>query len=323
MQGKEQLTLAKQIDETVFALGSVIREGVVEKDFYVTKIIHAISDLNHDYYNLVFQGGTCLAKAYKVIPRMSEDCDFRIEIKTSVTTLSKTKARNKLKEFRDEIIKLLEASGFVISKDNILVRDEGRFMSMKLQYDTLYSQQSALKPFLALDFFLAEVKTPTVKLPVTTLIRETIGNAVNHLEKTICCISIVETAAEKMVGLTRRIMTIGHRQYYEDSALVRHIYDLYKINQANKLGDDFTQLVIEILKTEIEKFKSHNVDYFADPRKESKRALQVLKSPVWEKHWEEFVDAMVFEQKPPTYKKALQNLNELAELCFSKKAKES
>ena len=72
--------LLKQIDATAKKLG--IDSAVIEKDIYVTKIIHIMSQLEHEHYRLVFQGGTCLAKAHKIIPRMSEDCDFRIEKKS-------------------------------------------------------------------------------------------------------------------------------------------------------------------------------------------------------------------------------------------------
>jgi len=50
----------------------------VEKDFYVTRLIHALSKIENINYSLHLQGGTCLAKAHKITERMSEDCDFRI-----------------------------------------------------------------------------------------------------------------------------------------------------------------------------------------------------------------------------------------------------
>lgn len=80
---KTQLTLDElqnQIETTGIKLK--LSPFVVEKDIYVTKIIHVLSHLDHDYYRLIFQGGICLAKAHKLVPRMSEDCDFRMEAKT-------------------------------------------------------------------------------------------------------------------------------------------------------------------------------------------------------------------------------------------------
>ena len=48
-------------------------EAVVEKDYYVTQVIHALSAVENEYFRLVFCGGTCLAKAHKIVSRMSED----------------------------------------------------------------------------------------------------------------------------------------------------------------------------------------------------------------------------------------------------------
>jgi predicted nucleotidyltransferase component of viral defense system len=44
---------------------------VVEKDYYVTQVIHMLSGLENEYFRLVFCGGTCLAKAHKIVKRMS------------------------------------------------------------------------------------------------------------------------------------------------------------------------------------------------------------------------------------------------------------
>lgn len=314
---RNQLTLddlKDQIEATSFKLN--LGQFAVEKDIYVTEIIHLISTLNHDHYRLVFQGGTCLAKAHKIIPRMSEDCDFRIEIKSSAPKLSKVKSRNKLRDFRLEIVDLLKKTGFIVEKDNTHVCNEGRFMNMKLQYESLYKQQSSLKPFMSLDFFFADIKTPTLELPVTTLIKNTLGGTVNYPEKMIVCMSIAETAAEKWVGLTRRIATTQHRQHYNDSSLVRHIYDLYKINQLGKLETSFMELVRQLIVAEITRFKTHNVVYAKEPIKEIESVLQILNSDEWQQNWDQLVNDMVFEQNPPSYKHALQDFNRLSKQCL-------
>ena len=51
---------------------------VIEKDLYVTLAIAALMQVNNPYFKLIFQGGTALAKAHRIVQRMSEDCDFRI-----------------------------------------------------------------------------------------------------------------------------------------------------------------------------------------------------------------------------------------------------
>ena len=304
-------TLFKQIDAVAKKLG--IDSIAVEKDIYVTKIIHVMSQVEHESYRLVFQGGTCLAKAHKIIPRMSEDCDFRIEKKSSIE-LSRTKARNELKDFRQVIKINLKQAGFATDDSTIKTRDEGHLINIRLDYPSIYAQKfSALKPFLAVDFSLGDTKMPTIDLPITTLIKNTLGAVIKHPQKSIACVSISETVAEKLVGLTRRISTIQYRQHYNDPSLVRHIYDLYKINEAGKLEKEFTALIAKILPEEMDKFKTHNVQYTSNPHREINQALKILEAKEWRQNWEQFIDDMVFEQNPPSYDKALENLNRLSE----------
>lgn len=81
-----------------------IDESVAEKDFYVTQVIAIVSTVKHDLYDLIFQGGTSLAKAHRIIERMSEDCDFRVRFKNPGLKLSKESKRKALRQFRHDII---------------------------------------------------------------------------------------------------------------------------------------------------------------------------------------------------------------------------
>lgn len=56
-------------------------EAVIEKDYYVTQVIEALSTIENEYFRLIFCGGTCLAKAHKIVKRMSEDIDFKVQLK--------------------------------------------------------------------------------------------------------------------------------------------------------------------------------------------------------------------------------------------------
>jgi predicted nucleotidyltransferase component of viral defense system len=54
--------------------------AIIEKDYYVTHIINSLSGIENEYFRLIFAGGTCLAKAHKIVKRMSEDVDFKIQL---------------------------------------------------------------------------------------------------------------------------------------------------------------------------------------------------------------------------------------------------
>ncbi len=305
--------LKKQIAETstILNLGS----DIIEKDFYVTKAIHSLASIEDDNYRLIFQGGTCLSKAHQIVLRMSEDCDFRIEADENLSSLSRTQQRKCIKDLRDNIVSSLEADGFDVDKENLKVCDEGRFINLQLEFSSVFLKTNHLKPFIAVDLFLDGVKSSVVSLPITTLIQKTLGDGVNHEVKDVSCVSVVETAAEKWVGLTRRLATIKHREYYNDPTLVRHIYDLYKIQEIESLDKEFHGLVQSILKNETEKFKTHNNDYFENPIKEIQRSYSVLLEPNWKANWDNFVEDMVFEKDPPTFEEAINKFFELSKTC--------
>jgi predicted nucleotidyltransferase component of viral defense system len=293
----------QQILETTDLL-KLISPAFVEKDFYVTRLIHVLSQIENPYYHLCFQGGTCLAKAYQITERMSEDCDFRIGLQPGISFKRET-----LRAFRQTIVRFLRENGFDCSDDVIRVRNLGQFMELRIPYPSLYSEESSiLKPYLAVEFFLNTVKLPTQIQSVTTLIRQTLGETAPHPIGKMRCLSPLETAAEKWVALTRRIATMDYRAYYQDAHLVRHLYDLYRIEQSGYLFDEtMAQLVAVIAEGDRQQYKNHNPAYFTNPGYEIRRALQILKdNDMWQAHWQKFMAQMVFGEKPP-YVDVLEN----------------
>ena len=55
-------------------------EHVVEKDYWVTQLLQNLSRYEHHQY-VIFKGGTCLSKGYKLISRFSEDIDLALDDK--------------------------------------------------------------------------------------------------------------------------------------------------------------------------------------------------------------------------------------------------
>lgn len=287
-----------------------INKILVEKDYHVTRVIHALSGAENEYFKLVFQGGTCLSKAHRITQRMSEDCDFRMEAKTLSKTLSKTALRNELREFRASLIQILIKNGFPINKDKIKVRDEGNFMRFWAPYDTLYPDLHTFKPDILLEFIKIGTKTPTVNLPVTTLIKQTLGKAIDHAEKNIDCVSVTETAAEKWVALTRRVARAEANGYRNsDMKLIRHIYDLNAIAMQNVIGTEFSDLVSNIVLEERLRYKNHSETYYLDPVQEIKKAIDALRTnPIWQNYWHKFTTVMVFQREKPKFEEVIKTL---------------
>ena len=294
-----------------------LSQFAIEKDLYVTKAISVLMAVPDDTFKLVFQGGTALAKAHNYIERMSEDCDFRLAYKVPSENRKKDAQRKLLRGFRKNLLKALSENGFELAEDAVRVRNEGQFISMRARYVSVYDAPMSLKPYLALEFFLGQVKTPTVERTVTSLIRQTLGEKIAHPEVSVQCMSIPETAAEKWVALTRRVATMEQRKHYYDQALVRHIYDLTMINRNHPLKEtDFAKLVGEIVEGDRQHFKTHSDIFHQDPIKAIQHALHELEhNPMWRENWENFMDTMVYGDKP-TYEDAMKVLKSISAVAL-------
>ena len=55
--------------------------------------VHPLSNIENEYFRLIFCGGTCLAKAHKLVQRMSEDVDFKVQLKIN-ENFSKSRLKN-------------------------------------------------------------------------------------------------------------------------------------------------------------------------------------------------------------------------------------
>jgi predicted nucleotidyltransferase component of viral defense system len=270
----------------------VLVPSIVEKDYYVTQVLSILAKVANDYTSLVFAGGTCLAKAHRVVKRMSEDVDFKFQKKPECSELSKNSYLKTLKTFRDEIIYSLEKNGFICKKT--VVRNEGKYLSIELEYTSVFDPNPTLRPHLLLEFTASEISLPTQMLPITTLIQDTLQ--IIDLESfTLPCISIEETAAEKWVGLTRRLAASERGHFKEDPTLVRHVYDLSIIYGASEIGQNFFSLAEKIIFNDANQFKNQYPEYFSNPKKEIQRSLDILKNnPEWEKRYFHFMETISF-----------------------------
>lgn len=308
-----------QLQDQIRAVSEILglSEFVIEKDLFVTKAISVVNTVTHDIFDLIFQGGTSLAKAYGIIERMSEDCDFRMRLKMPDMVSSKEMKRIELRKFRYDLIYVLRENGFIIDDEDVCVRNEGQFMSIRARYSSIYYVPHGIKPYIALEFFLGNIKTAIEEKNIETLIQQTLDTKLKYYNSTVNCVSVVETAAEKWVALTRRIATIAHRQHYKNASLVRHLYDLYKINEGGYIDDKFGTLVSKIVLDDRSQYKKHNLNYFANPVTEIRRAITELHhSAFWLDSWNQFTKVMVFEKSPPHFQDVLSSFNALSGDAF-------
>ncbi len=275
-----------------FALAQV---AAVEKDWHVVRALRAVTAVNADPFRLAFAGGTTLARAHKLVQRMSEDVDLKIVLPEGVV-LSGNRRRIQLGALRDRITSSLQAAGFAIDpKDErqLRSRDANAYTCYQLSYAPLEGQGIQLRPTLQVELSYAPLRLPPVSLPLSTFVAEAHRQAPEIA--VIECVSVTETAAEKLVALTRRsAMVQAVPGTPNDSTLVRHLYDLHTIRR-HADRPRLIELARLIAQQDAYDFRYRYPAYLADIPGESRRGLSFWTQPgAGPQLYSNFVAAMVY-----------------------------
>lgn len=227
-----------------------ISESFVEKDWYVTQALSIISQINHSDFQLVFSGGTALSKAHQLIQRFSEDIDFLI---IAPKEFQNRKDRSHLKK---KIVESLKSRGFQITDKHIKARNDNRFIGIDLDYKTNFDRSHSLRPHLQIEMTFKTTQLPTIEKSVSSFVAQ-LSNKPAEVES-IDCLDPVENAADKLSGLTWRVLDRDRNSPYDDPALVRHIHDLAMLKDMALNHTAFSSLVTVCMEQDKERFKSNS-----------------------------------------------------------------
>lgn len=269
--------------------------GLVEKDLHVVRAIAAIAAIDAAPFSLVFGGGTALARAHRIIRRMSEDVDFKV-VPLPAAPVSRSALRRQLERLRHSVSEALQAAGFAFDpadKSAARARDEGRYAVWHLPYASESGAGEGLRPSVMVELNHAALRRPTVTLPVSSFVAEATRRPPEV--PSIACVGITETAAEKLVSLTRRTaMEMAGASRDPDPTLVRHIYDLHMMRDMIDPAE-VADLARAIAETDAAEFASQFPAYVADIAGETRKALDALRSdPLHRERYNRFVAAMVY-----------------------------
>lgn len=113
-------------------------------------------------------------------------------------------------------------------------RDANRYTLIQLSYES-GEISGSLRPAIQVELNFARLREATISLPVASFVAEAFSRPPEIAS--IDCVSVTETAAEKLVSLTRRTaMQIAGISREPDPTLVRHIYDLHMDSRALQRG---------------------------------------------------------------------------------------
>jgi hypothetical protein len=287
--------------------------GLVEKDLHVVRAITALTAIDAAPFTLIFGGGTALARAHRLVRRMSEDVDFKI-VPAPAAPVSRSILRQSLGALRDRVTEALQAAGFAFNPADTAhtrSRNENRNTIWQLPYDNASGTGEGLRPTIQIEMTYAQLRRAPVTLPVSSFVAEAHGRPPEMAR--IACVSVTETAAEKLVALTRRTaMELAGLSRDPDPTLVRHIYDLHMMRDHLDPAVVAT-LARDIAAADAQEFRNQYPAYAADIAGETGKALEALNTdPVHRDRYNRFVAAMVYGERPE-FDAALATVVELAE----------
>lgn len=280
--------------------------ALVERDWHSIKALASIAALDTSALRLVFGGGTALSRAYRVVPRLSEDIDLRI-------VAADTPEYPELRRMRDDLTNALLDAGFKFDPTNTAhreLRHEDTHTVYRIPYEPLAEPYGALRPEIQIETSVLPLRRPAIERAVISLVAE--GFCRPAELACIACVSISEIAAEKLVGLTRHAgaeLTGGEGHH---PTLVRHLYDLCAI-QDHYDPADVGGLAREIMVVEAQTRAQHLPTYRADVLAATLKAIKGIASHAgFAADYENFLREMVYSEGPD-FETAVATLNMLAQ----------
>lgn len=320
-----------------------------EKDIHITDLLKALSELRvmHGHFSdldvrkgelvrhdagirLVFAGGTCLAKAHGLIQRMSEDIDLKVVLEPAPVPLKKGRGqRARLTALHQQLTALLAQLQFPLlpppaDDGNPSVRDAHRYFVVGAGYRSTYSQLPSLRPELKLEVIH---RTPLLALETRQFgyLHESLAGQPPSTTVTMSCISVAETAAEKVLSLLRRCASQwAHRSGHltagnADPALVRHVHDVARM--AEHAGASLAaarEVFPHLVRMDQAEFKGQNPAFDADPVGVLKRTLAEAKHNIsLRQQYQQHLLPLVYDSHPPSFEQAFAAFESVAQDCLA------
>jgi len=283
--------------------------AIVEKDYYVIQLLKSLSELRQTAYHMVFAGGTCLAKTYENIQRMSEDLDIKLKpINANVTEGERTK-------FKKAILNLIDQhpNFNLVSRESY---DGGRTRKFEISYPSQFEKTSSLRPNILLEIVEKDIYEPIPEYPIASMCSEVLKQT-PEIDK-IKCVNLNSIIAEKIISLLWRTAALEDNiDIDDDEALIRHIYDIHRIYKHNP--DIFTRnelisLANKVLESDSERYGNKYPKFKNEPDSVIEKGLQLINSDI--KHanrYDKCVKNLIYSIEAPEWSELQETLN----LCYA------
>ncbi|EGQ7998719.1 nucleotidyl transferase AbiEii/AbiGii toxin family protein [Vibrio vulnificus] len=292
--------------------------AIIEKDFWVVALLAELAKVSPEYHQMVFSGGTALAKSNVKILRMSEDVDIKLIPNQAFDELSRAKKKAVRKAWVNEIEQAITHSErFTVETRS--VRDEYRYVEFELRYPQQFSQVPCLRPIIKLELIetipLLDVESRSIQSLVAELYQQP------HEVSSFDCVSVYATLVEKIISMLRRTMSVKRNtERSDDVALVRHIYDVHCITKLTMSElNSIDGLFKAVLEEDIARFGNQHAEFVANPKQELQLGLKELEeNPIFRQRFQDFVTPMVFNTEPHDFDTCFTSFKRIAESLIEK-----
>jgi hypothetical protein len=311
--------------------------AMLEKDIHVTDALAALASIrvSHTAYRkdrrsqrdtrpaevtvetrMIFAGGTCLAKAHGLIERMSEDIDIKVvldEVPEGYALAGGRGDRSRLGELHVQVCERLKGLGFTLidagDVENPRSRDNRRYFLLHLAFRAEFGgSEFALRPELKIELIHRPPMLPVEPREMGYLLDQLVGRA-SAAPFSMPCISVAETLGEKILSLLRRCAWNwdGRQRGSFDAALVRHIYDTWRICAISPDSVDEASVVFEALvMKDVAEFGAQHEEFADEPFGTLHRALNRTATELTLRHhFNERLIPLVFAAERPVYDNCL------------------
>jgi predicted nucleotidyltransferase component of viral defense system len=305
------------IDDAIAELSLALSPAILEKDILVTEALRAISQVDLPGLTLTFSGGTCLSKAYRLLERMSEDIDLRLQIENQ-NNLSRSGLRRTLSKLKQSLVDTFRAAQFHLPADAIGARNENQFISFDLAYASRYPPEVVLRPTVRVEFTAIAPRRATMPLAFAPLIDE-LTQRTTAPTVTLACLSIEETYCEKIISYLRRATEhlAGRENSQYDERVARHVYDVHQITTlrfATSSQQPPQDLFANILAADAAQYGNRIDGFRADPTGTLHRTLQrIPRNPEFREHYSRFVAELVYGKRRPMFDEAFASFHSAAD----------
>lgn len=205
--------LREAVNYTAAETGFLAR--LVEKDYFATLFLSHLA--GHDGANLVFKGGTCLAKIHSEFYRLSEDLDFVIPVNDGATRNDRRLLVEDAKSFYSNLSE--SSAGIYRAKKLQGANQSKQFLGAVGYRSVLDGREQTIKVEISLR---EPLLCPVEDAQALTILISPASERQMVPPVPVRCISLKEAMAEKFrAALTRRIAAI--RDFYDIGHAVSHL----------------------------------------------------------------------------------------------------